>query len=60
MKPLSEMTTKELVDYWTGYACLEIGRGEFRAAISLMLVNTLKIGFDRGVESVRKSKEVKL
>jgi hypothetical protein len=48
MKPTSEMSFQELVDYWTGYACVEIGRGEFRSAISLMLQDTLKIGFDRG------------
>ena len=54
MKPTSEMDFKELVDYWTGYACIEIGRGDFRAAISLMLHDAMKIGFDRGVKDAQK------
>jgi hypothetical protein len=56
MKTTAEMTMKELVDYWTGYACLEIGRGDFRGAISLMLQDTLKIGYDRAIADKKAGK----
>jgi hypothetical protein len=59
MKRTEEMTMKELVDYWTGYACLGIGRGDFRGAISLMLQDTLKIGYDRGAVDALKAAQPK-
>lgn len=48
MKTTEEMSFKELVDYWTGQACIGIGSGDFRATITLMLSDTLRIGADRG------------
>lgn len=57
-KTTKDMSMKELVDYWTGYACIEIGRGEFRAAISLMLQDALKVGYDRGFADSQAVKKV--
>lgn len=59
MQSTSEMTFKELVDYWTSYACVEIGRGEFRTAISLMLQDAMKIGYDRGAVDALKAAQPK-
>lgn len=54
-KSLEEMSLTELVDYWTGYACVEIGRGKFREAISLIIQSTLQTGFNRGAADVLKN-----
>ena len=49
MKTPAEMTFTELVDYYTGYACLEIGRGQaLRGAIALMLQNIMRDSYERG------------
>ena len=42
MKPLSEMTTNELIDYWSGYLLIEIGRGKFREGVCTMLLSTMQ------------------
>ena len=48
MKDLEDMGLEELVDYWTGYALISIGHGEFRRAISLMLQDTMTRAYKRG------------
>ena len=42
MKPLSKMTTNELVDYWSGYLLIEIGRGTFREGVCHLLLSTMQ------------------
>ena len=37
MKTTSEMTLNELVDFWSGYLILEIGRGKFRDGVSVLI-----------------------
>lgn len=51
----ANMSLPELVDYWTGYACLEIGRGKFRDAVSLMLQSTIQDAYARGVADTKKT-----
>jgi hypothetical protein len=41
MKQLSKMSTAELVDYWSGYLLIEIGRGNFRIGVTKMLLATM-------------------
>jgi hypothetical protein len=49
-KSLEEMTFPEALDYWTGYAVMEIGRGHsLRDAINLMLQNSMRISYERGL-----------
>lgn len=56
-KTLDEMTFPELLDYWTGYAVMEIGRGHsLRDAISLMLQNTMRISYERGIADGKSGK----
>jgi hypothetical protein len=54
MKELKDMNLEELIDYWTGYACMEIGRGRFRDAISLMLQSTMQNSYTRGYSETKK------
>jgi len=37
MKKFIDMPMDELVDYWLGHLCIAIGKGEARAAVSLMI-----------------------
>ena len=41
MKELSEMTIEEMIDYWSGYLLIEIGRGKFREAVGTLLICTM-------------------
>jgi hypothetical protein len=54
MKELKDMNLEELIDYWTGYACMEIGRGRFRDAISLMLQSTMQNSYTYGYNESKK------
>ena len=54
MKELKDMNLEELIDYWTGYACMEIGRGMFRDAISLMLQSTMQNSYTYGYNESKK------
>ena len=42
MKALADMTTEELISYWSGYLLIEIGRGKFREAVCTMLLSTMQ------------------
>lgn len=56
-KTLEEMDFKETLDYWSGYAVLEIGRGHsLREAIGLMLQNTMQVSYERGLSDGKKGK----
>jgi hypothetical protein len=55
MKTTEEMSFSELVDYWTGQACIGIGSGDFRATIACMLSDTLRVGADRGALQALKA-----
>ena len=51
MKKLTEMTTEELVSYWSGYLLMEIGRGKFREGVTTMLLATMQESYTRGEKS---------
>jgi hypothetical protein len=56
-KTLEEITFPESLDYWTGYAVMEIGRGHsLRDAINLMLQTTMRISYERGITDGKKGK----
>lgn len=54
MKTLSEMTTAELIDYWSGYLLIEIGRGKFREGVCTMLLATMNESYTRGGKDAAK------
>lgn len=56
-KTLEEMSFPELLDYWTGYAVMEIGRGHsLRDVINLMLQNTMRVSYERGIKDGKTGK----
>ena len=46
MKELKDMTTDELVNFWTGRACIAIGKGEFRSAICDIILSSIQLGVE--------------
>jgi hypothetical protein len=48
------MTTNELVDYWSGYLLIEIGRGKFREGVCLMLTATTQEASTAAEKKARK------
>jgi hypothetical protein len=56
-KSLEEMDFPEQVDYWTGYAVMEIGRGHsLREAISMILNQTMGVSYERGLKDGKTGK----
>jgi hypothetical protein len=56
-KTLEEMTFTELLDYWTGYIVMEIGRGHsLREAVNLLLQNTMRVSYERGIKDGKSGK----
>lgn len=54
MKPLEEMTTSELIDYWSGYLLMEIGRGKFQTGVGTILLHTMNEAYQRGIKEGKK------
>lgn len=46
----------DAVDFWTGEMILAIGRGDIRGVIGRIILSHTKLGYDRGVQSMRRSK----
>jgi hypothetical protein len=56
MKELKDMTTNELVEFWTGHACIAIGKGEFRSAICDIILSSMQLGADNQKDYEERSK----
>ena len=56
MKKLKDMNTTEMIDYWHGYLCMAIGRGESREAIGLIVQSLLTLGHTNGFAAGKKAK----
>uniref|UniRef100_A0A6H2A6G8 Uncharacterized protein n=1 Tax=viral metagenome TaxID=1070528 RepID=A0A6H2A6G8_9ZZZZ len=54
MKALKDMSLTELIDYWWGYLIIEIGKGKGKDAICLILMQTTKDAYDRGIKEGKK------
>ena len=57
MKPLNDMTTGELIDHWSGYLLIEIGRGKFRDGVCTLIL-TRQENYNR-CEAEKKAKKTK-
>ncbi len=55
MKELKDMDLNELVDYFTGRACIAIGEGKFRSEICTIITCSMQLGAD----NVSKPKKTK-
>ena len=44
MKELKDMDLNELVDYFTGRACIAIGEGKFRSEICTIITCSMQLG----------------
>ena len=56
-KTLEEMDFGELLNYWTGYVVMEIGRGhDIREALNMLLQNTMRISYARGLADGKSGK----
>lgn len=53
-KSIAEMTTTERVDWATGELTLAIGRGEFRSAVTKLMLAFMQAGYDKGIEDAAK------
>jgi hypothetical protein len=58
VKQLADMTTNELIDYWSGYLLIEIGRGKFRDGVCMMLLSTMQESRNQ-FETEKKAKKEK-
>lgn len=54
MKRFEKMTADELIDYWTGYVCISIGRGELRSAIWLIYQAGHQAGYAKAANKNRR------
>jgi len=57
MKKLSEMTTTELVDYWSGRLIVSIGAGKFRDEVCTMLLCTMRDTAEKVKAETKKGKK---
>jgi hypothetical protein len=55
MKELKDMTTNELVDFWTGHTCIAIGKGEFRSAICDIILSSMQLGAENQKDYEKRS-----
>jgi hypothetical protein len=59
MKELKDMSLNELVEYFTGRACIAIGRGDLRSEICTIITCSMQLGYDNGQKAPRPTRRRK-
>lgn len=54
MMKLKEMSLEQRIDYWTGYVCLAIGRGDMKGAIGLIIMQESQDSYDCGFKNANQ------
>jgi hypothetical protein len=59
MKELKEMSLNELVDYFTGRACIAIGKGDLRSEVCTIITCSMQLGGDNVREAMKPKRRRK-
>lgn len=59
MKEIEDMSLNELVDFFTGRACIAIGQGQFRSEICTIITCSMRLGAENEREIMKPKRKHK-